>query len=504
MRDAADDQGAAEGVLGVAGSARRRLLRRLPRRLASLSRPALVIACIIALVVLAGVGYGVQKVLENQLPPLHLISFDYERAYHDEQRLTSIGPRMSGTDAEGQGADYIAQQFVDAGLEEVEILTYDVLMYEVLSAEVSMVPYGPAGFFPALSSGTARHYEHTVEFVIQGYSGSHRWGSFRDDLELIDLGDGSDESAWQRASGKAGIIAQGGEVTSNSVLFFKARDFGLSALVLHNIARGEELGFIPISKTAVLLPGESQFPDLPFLMVSKSVGEEMKQLSGSHRLRLDISTFVGERPIRVVSGIVRGSQDQEHFIMLGAHHDTVYNGNGAVDDTSGTSTIIELARQLAPSHPKRTIRLSTWGGEEEGLYGSNAWAAAHEDLIANGLVYYFNFDMNHVDLERCDEITAETSTNATVDAYRQLIEMGRREHPDLFSLYTYKPEYNPDIPGNSDHAPFQARGRPVSFIYGCGSFEYHTYKDGIDRIDPRSLAVTAMIQGSYALALAQQ
>ena len=64
--------------------------------------------------------------------------------------------------------------------------------------------------------------------------------------------------------------------------------------------------------------------------------------------------------------------------MLGAHHDTVYNGPGAIDNTVGTVTIIELARQLASHKPKRTIRLATWGGEEEGLFGSTMWFEAHE------------------------------------------------------------------------------------------------------------------------------
>ena len=61
------------------------------------------------------------------------------------------------------------------------------------------------------------------------------------------------------------------------------------------------------------------------------------------------------------------------MIIIGAHHDTVYMSQGAVDDSSGTATVLEMARQFGfiesqLGTPKHTIYFCTWGGEEEGLF----------------------------------------------------------------------------------------------------------------------------------------
>ena len=62
------------------------------------------------------------------------------------------------------------------------------------------------------------------------------------------------------------------------------------------------------------------------------------------------------------------------------------------------------------------------------------------------------------------------------------------------------------MPYNSDHAPFvydlqqeegDEPGRAL-LCYGSGSWEYHTYKDTMDRFNADSLAVSGIIYGSYA------
>ena len=62
-----------------------------------------------------------------------------------------------------------------------------------------------------------------------------------------------------------------------------------------------------------------------------------------------------ERTIYVPCGTIKGKSSE--VIIAGAHHDTVYQGEGAVDDTSGVATVLEMARQLLisltkPDNPK--------------------------------------------------------------------------------------------------------------------------------------------------------
>src|SRR4029453_17319472 len=66
-------------------------------------------------------------------------------------------------------------------------------------------------------------------------------------------------------------------------------------------------------------------------------------------------------------------------VILGAHLDSWDLGTGTTDNGTGSMVVLETARALAQSGlaPKRTIRFILFSGEEQGLLGSRAYAAAH-------------------------------------------------------------------------------------------------------------------------------
>ena len=74
-----------------------------------------------------------------------------------------------------------------------------------------------------------------------------------------------------------------------------------------------------------------------------------------------------------------GSDLASEFVMLGAHLDGVGTGTGATDNAAGVAVMMEAMRILKAvgAKPRRTIRLGLWGGEEEGLLGSKAYVQAH-------------------------------------------------------------------------------------------------------------------------------
>jgi len=69
--------------------------------------------------------------------------------------------------------------------------------------------------------------------------------------------------------------------------------------------------------------------------------------------------------------------DPNHMVLAGAHLDSVPAGPGINDDGSGTAFQLELAEQLAKSGtpPRNKIRFLWFGGEEDGLVGSQYYAA---------------------------------------------------------------------------------------------------------------------------------
>lgn len=457
---------------------------------------------LIIIVIIAALGvYGIRD--STQPADYTLISFDYERAYIDQEYFEELGPRLAGTQSEFQGATYIKKQFIEAGLENVHIESFETLLYEVNHASVSLIEYLPFGNMPNPFAEPVK-FQHTIDFVVQGYSGSYAWSGYSDDMEVVDLGDGHEESLWEEATDKTGIISQDVGVGSNTELFFKAEDYGLGAIILHNTQIGENLGYLPISKSTGLPSDIKDYPDIPFFMTSKDMGNQIKEgMNSDMKIRLDFDVTVEDRELYVVMGDVKGTQNPGKYVLLGAHHDTVYNGNGAVDNTVGTVTIIELARQLGRYHPKKTIRLATWGGEEEGLFGSIKWYTKNEENVQKNCLMYLNFDMNHVDLERGNKQPISVADNSSLKHMRSITKELLMNSPDL-EKYDIDIFYDDLKSGGSDQLIFARNNIRAAACWGSGSWEYHTYMDTIDRINAESLSIGGRIFGTYALYLANK
>jgi Zn-dependent M28 family amino/carboxypeptidase len=99
-------------------------------------------------------------------------------------------------------------------------------------------------------------------------------------------------------------------------------------------------------------------------------------------------------------GEIWGSDKKDEVIMLGGHLDSWHSATGATDNAVGCATMMEAARILKAIgvKPRRTIRVACWGGEEQGLLGSQAYVKRHFGSFENpGPDYakfggYFNID----------------------------------------------------------------------------------------------------------------
>jgi len=85
--------------------------------------------------------------------------------------------------------------------------------------------------------------------------------------------------------------------------------------------------------------------------------------------------------------------DPRHVVMAGAHLDSVPAGPGINDDGSGTAWQLDLAEAVAKSHPKNKIRFMWFGGEEDGLVGSQYYAAHLSQAEVNKIDVMIDTDM---------------------------------------------------------------------------------------------------------------
>ena len=473
-----------------------------------------------------------------------LISYDAAQAKNYAETLVSYGHpewdgRMSGTVQEANTSEYIISQFDSMGM-KTTLHSYQVPMHHV-NSEPSLRICTPGGFFgtsqcegPTNGLSEFISFEHRVDYVIQGFSGQSEY-TFDQDVQLTYLGNGSDEGLWQSASGTIGYVINSGTKTGNTEFFSTAAENNLAGLIRvnkdYNCGKIEGNDCVPIFKgtgiDAVKEANGGSIPsEIPFIAMSKDAGEILEAAifnatgaTGVLEMVMDV-TNDQERTIYVPCGEIKGKSSE--LVIVGGHHDTVYHGEGAIDDTSGTASVLEMARQLSDvvnetGTPERTLRFCTWGGEEEGLYGSRAYVSAFQNSLKDNLRLYINLDMNHVDADfsaRGNSLRLFGNTPEDMEHIERITDLYKDKRSDVADRYDIQlalyqgAQGEPDgMPYNSDHGPFvydlgdDIRGRAV-VCYGSGSWEYHTYLDTMDRFNEESLGVSVTIYGTYMRFLA--
>jgi len=75
---------------------------------------------------------------------------------------------------------------------------------------------------------------------------------------------------------------------------------------------------------------------------------------------------------------------KDQVVMVGGHLDSWISGTGATDNGAGSIVAMEAVRILKALdlHPRRTIRIALWSGEEEGLFGSQGYVKQHFGTFA--------------------------------------------------------------------------------------------------------------------------
>jgi carboxypeptidase Q len=123
---------------------------------------------------------------------------------------------------------------------------------------------------------------------------------------------------------------------------------------------------------------------LPNLVVSHedyTLLERLTHAGVTPRIEVTVQNTFGKEPVQQWNTIadLRGTDRPGQVVILGAHLDSWDLGTGATDNGTGAMVVLEAARVIAQSgvKPKRTIRFILFSGEEEGLIGSRAYAAAH-------------------------------------------------------------------------------------------------------------------------------
>jgi len=220
--------------------------------------------------------------------------------------------------------------------------------------------------------------------------------------------------------------------------------------------------------------------------------------------------------LRNVAGLLRGSDPalSGTYVLVTAHYDGTgprpgATGpdriwNGANDDGSGTSTVVELAAALARlrPRPRRSIVFLTFFGEEKGLLGS-AYYAAHPLVPLEKTVADVNLEhLGRTDsLEGHDKAGTASLTGYDFSDLPRVFEAAGRETG--VEVYEDARRSAPFFAA-SDNYPLAAAGVVAHTV--CVVFEdfadYHGAGDEWTKIDFPNLERTARMVGAAVLMLA--
>lgn len=222
--------------------------------------------------------------------------------------------------------------------------------------------------------------------------------------------------------------------------------------------------------------------------------------SDSKKIKTPLSITVKTVPEKLnsenVLGFIEGSDLKNEIVVMSAHYDHLGKDgdmiyNGADDDGSGTSAILNLANVFATAKregngPRRSILFIAFSGEEKGLLGSNYYVNNPEFPLKN-TICDLNIDMigrtddkykgdpNYIYVIGSDKLSSELDQiNRTMN--------NTYCHLKLDYMYNSEEDKNRYY-YRSDHYNFAKNGIPVIFYFNGVHADYHKETDEVEKID---------------------
>uniref|UniRef100_A0A672MT90 Glutamate carboxypeptidase 2 n=1 Tax=Sinocyclocheilus grahami TaxID=75366 RepID=A0A672MT90_SINGR len=353
-----------------------------------------------------------------------------ENIKHHLRKLTRL-PHLAGSQQNLDLAKQIRAEWMEFGLDSVELVPYDVLLSYPNKTNpnyISIVDHlGNEIFNTSLAEPVPEGYEDVTD-IVPPYSAFSAKGQPEDELVYVNYGRTEDFFKLERelginCSGKI-IIARYGKIFRGNkvknamlvgakgiVLFSDPADYCADGVEPYpngwnlpggGAQRGNVLNLNGAGDP--LTPGypakeytyRSSLEDavgLPKIPVHPIGYHDAVHLL--HKVRMNIHTNNQVTRIYNVIGWIRGAVEPDRYVILGGHRDAwVFGG---IDPVSGAAVVHESVRAAGKLmkkgwRPRRTLIFASWDAEEFGLLGSTEWAEDHARVLQERAVAYINAD----------------------------------------------------------------------------------------------------------------
>jgi aminopeptidase YwaD len=381
----------------------------------------------------------------------------------------SFNSRFATTVEERKAGDYILECFHRYGLQNVHAESFKM---------------------PAWERGTARLVlittEGEVEIPCLALPGTHACDLV---AEIIDVGNGGPEDYQKLTQPAAGKIVLTNPAGINRMDKYAAA-----------VEAGAAAFFFSSDKPGMLIPtGSTGNPSktTPAAGLACEHAARIRRLlaKGPLTARLVLTSHAQPGIARNIVGEIPGADPSQGWIVACGHYDGHDIAQGAIDNATGTAVIMEAARLLSPlrEHLQAGIRFILFSGEELGLYGSYAYAAAHADEM-DSLRVIFNADIVGLamPLVLLSQASPETVAWLRTQPLKEL-DVIVEDSPRAFIM-------------NSDHFPFSEKGIQGFYVAtshpaGGGGWG-HTAADTLDKLEVRELRQAAAASSRLLLRMA--
>ena len=249
----------------------------------------------------------------------------------------------------------------------------------------------------------------------------------------------------------------------------------------------------------------------PILVVrNEDYGRIWRLVSDGRAVELEVEVVNRMHPEgRTVHNVVAeipGSDKADEVVMLGGHLDSWHAGTGATDNAIGCAVMMEAARIIVATglKPRRTIRVALWAGEEQGLFGSQAYVREHFGMVespksAHGkLAAYFNIDSGTGRARGMTVFGPPEAATILREALAPLSDLG------VLGASTTRSRNR----GGSDHTSFNEAGLPGITILQdpiqYQTYTWHTNLDTYERIVEDDVKKAAVVAASVVYHVAMR
>ncbi|SFU08384.1 M20/M25/M40 family metallo-hydrolase [Arthrobacter sp. ov118] len=290
------------------------------------------------------------------------------------------GTRAASTPGYEASARYIEGQLRAAGYTPVrQPFTYD--RYDFASASLDRVSPDPES------------YAYGDGFLDMTYSGA---GDVTAPLAAVDINPAGDHASTSgcEADDFAGFTPGNIALLQRGTCTFRSKADNAAAAGASGVIIFNQGNVDPADDRVGLFGGTLDLPQaaIPVVSTSYATGAELAGLSD---VVMHLAVDADVIPISSFNILADTAGRADRTVVVGAHLDSVAEGPGINDNGSGTAAILETALQMKALDVKPTnrVRFAFWGGEEDGLIGSEYYAS---QLTARQLKEHavnLNFDM---------------------------------------------------------------------------------------------------------------